>query len=64
MLQNQIEDLIGKYERALNSAADYYRQIGELLRTQDNNYSLDVTTRLTNTTIDFKNVIEQGSSDG
>jgi hypothetical protein len=64
LLQNQIEDLVGKYEKALNSAAHYYRQIGELLRTQDNDYSLDVTTRLTNTTIDFKNMIEQGSSDG
>jgi uncharacterized tellurite resistance protein B-like protein len=34
--QNQIEDLIVKYERALNSAADYYRQINELLTTLDN----------------------------
>lgn len=39
-------------------------KINELLTTQDNDYSLDVTTRLTSTTIDFKNMIEQGSSDG
>ena len=64
MLQNKIEDLIEKYKAALNSAADYHRQISELLTTLDNNYSLDVTTRLTSMTIDFKNVIEKGSSDG
>jgi hypothetical protein len=64
LLQNTIEDLIEKYKKALNNAADYYRQIIELLTTLDNDYSLDVTTRLTSTTIDFKNVIEKGSSDG
>lgn len=64
MLQNKIEDLIEKYKAALNSAADYHRQISELLTALDNNYSLDVTTRLTTLTITFKNVIEKGSSDG
>ena len=63
-MQNKIEDLIEKYKGALNSAADYHRQITELLTTLDNDYSLDVTTRLTTLTIDFKNVIEKGSSDG
>jgi hypothetical protein len=63
-LQNKIEDLIEKYKGALNSTADYHRQITELLTTLDNDYSLDVTTRLTTLTIDFKNVIEKGSSDG
>ena len=45
-----------------NMVFSYY--CGELLTTQDNDYSLDVTTILTSTTINFKNVIEQGSSDG
>jgi len=63
LLQNKIEDLIEKYKAALSSAADYHRQISELLTTLDNDYSLDVTTRLTTLTINFKNVIEKGSSD-
>jgi uncharacterized tellurite resistance protein B-like protein len=63
-LQNKIEDLIEEYKAALSSAVDYHRQISELLTTLDNDYSLDVTTRLTTLTINFKNVIEKGSSDG
>ena len=53
-----------KYKAALNSAADYHRQITELLITPDNDYSLDVTTKVTTLTINFKNMIEKGSSDG
>jgi hypothetical protein len=49
---------------ALNSAADYHHQISELLITLDNDYSLDVTTRVTTLTINFKDMIEKGSSDG
>jgi uncharacterized tellurite resistance protein B-like protein len=64
LLQNKIEDLIEEYKAALSSAVDYHRQISELLTTLDNDYSLDVTTRLTTLTINFKNVIEKGSSDG
>ncbi len=53
-----------KYKAALNSAADYHRQISELLTTLDNDYSLDVTMRLTTLTINFKDMIEKGRSDG
>ena len=54
-----IEAKIREYENALDSAADIYRDIQELVTTQSNNYNLDVMTRLTTTTINFKNTIEQ-----
>jgi nanoRNase/pAp phosphatase (c-di-AMP/oligoRNAs hydrolase) len=50
---------IREYGNALDRAAGIYRDIQELLRTQSNNYNLDVTTRLTTATINFKNTIEQ-----
>jgi len=54
-----IEAKIREYENALDSAAGFYRDIQELVTTQSNNYNLDVMTRLTTTTINFKNTIEQ-----
>lgn len=54
-----IEAKIREYENALDRAAGIYRDIQELVRTQSNDYNLDVTTRLTTATINFKNTIEQ-----
>jgi hypothetical protein len=54
-----IEAKIREYENALDSAAGFYRDIQELVTTQSNDYNLDVMTRLTTTTINFKNTIEQ-----
>jgi hypothetical protein len=57
--QESIEAKIREYEHALNSAADLYREIQQSVTTQSNVYNLDVMTRLTTATIDFKNTIEQ-----
>ena len=40
-------------------APTLYHQIRQLATTQSNDYSLDVMTRLTTATINFKNKIEQ-----
>jgi len=57
--QETIEAKIREYEHALNSAADIYREIQQLITTQSNDYNLDVMTRLTTASINFKNTIEQ-----
>jgi hypothetical protein len=57
--QETIEAKIREYEHALNSAADIYREIQQLITTQSNDYNLDVVTRLTTASINFKNTIEQ-----
>ncbi len=57
-----IETKIGEYEHALNRAADLYREIQQLVTTQNNDYSLNVMTRLTTCTINFKSLIEQTGS--
>jgi hypothetical protein len=57
--QKTIEAKIREYERALDSAAGFYREIQQLVTTQSNDYNLDVMTRLTTMTINFKNTIEQ-----
>jgi hypothetical protein len=57
--QESIEAKIREYEHALNSAADLYREIQQSVTTQSNDYNLDVMTRLTTATINFKNTIEQ-----
>ena len=57
--QKTIEEKIREYERALDSAAGLYREIQQLVTTQSNDYNLDVMTRLTTMTINFKNTIEQ-----
>lgn len=57
--QENIESKIIDYEHALDSAATLYHQIRQLATTQSNDYSLDVMTRLTTATINFKNKIEQ-----
>ena len=36
-----------------------YREIQQLVTTQSNDYNLNVMTRLTTTSINFKNTIEQ-----
>jgi hypothetical protein len=54
-----IEAKIRDYEHALDSAAGLYREIQQLVMTQNNDYSLNVMTRLTTYTINFKNTIEQ-----
>jgi hypothetical protein len=45
--QETIEAKIKEYEHALNSAADIYREIQQLITTQSNDYNRDVMTRLT-----------------
>lgn len=57
--EETIEAKIREYEHALNSAADIYREIQQLVTTQSNDYNLDVMTRLTTASINFKNTIEQ-----
>ena len=57
--EDTIEAKIREYEHALNSAADIYREIQQLVTTQSNDYNLDVVTRLTTASINFKNTIEQ-----
>jgi hypothetical protein len=57
--QETIEAKIREYEHALNSAAYIYRDIQQLITTQNNDYNLDVVTRLTTASINFKNTIEQ-----
>lgn len=53
---------MAEYEHALNRAADLYREIQQLVTTQNNDYSLNVMTRLTTCTINFKSLIEQTGS--
>jgi hypothetical protein len=62
-LQEAIETKIREYESALDSAAGIYREIQELVTNQGNDYNLDVMKRLTTTTINFKNTIEQTGSE-
>ena len=57
--QETVEAKIREYEHTLDSAAGFYRQIQQLVATQSNDYSLDVMSRLTTATINFKNRIEQ-----
>ena len=54
-----IEAKIGEYEHALNRAAEVYREIQQLIMTQNNDYSLNVMTTLTTCTINFKSLVEQ-----
>ncbi len=58
-VEDTIEAKIREYEHALDNAAGFYREIQQLVTTQSNDYSLDVMTRLTTATINFKNRIEQ-----
>jgi hypothetical protein len=62
-LQDAIEAKIREYERALDSAAGFYREIQGLVMSQSNDYNLDVMKRLTTATINFKNTIEQTGSE-
>jgi hypothetical protein len=57
--QESIEAQIREYEDSLNNAADIYHEIQQSVSTQSNDYNLDVMTRLTTATINFKNTIEQ-----
>jgi hypothetical protein len=57
--QESIEAKIREYEDALNNAAAIYHAIQQSVSTQSNDYNLDVMTRLTTATINFKNTIEQ-----
>ena len=57
--QETIEAKIREYEDALDSAAQLYSEIQQLITTQSNDYNLDVMTRLTTASINFKNTIEQ-----
>ena len=57
--QETVEAKIRDYEHALDSAAGFYREIQQLVVTQSDDYNLDVMTRLTTATINFKNMIEQ-----
>jgi hypothetical protein len=52
-----IEAKMGEYEHALKRAAEVYREIQQLVITQI--YSLNVMTRLTTCTLNFKGLIEQ-----
>lgn len=61
--EETIEAKIREYEHALNSAVDIYREIQQLVTTQSNDYNLDVMTRLTTASINFKNTIEQTDAD-
>jgi hypothetical protein len=57
--QESIEAKIREYEHILISAAALYHEIQQSVSTQSNDYNLDVMTRLTTGTINFKNTIEQ-----
>jgi hypothetical protein len=57
--EETIEAKIREYVNALDCAAGFYRELQQLVTTQSNDYSLDVMTRLTTATINFKNRIEQ-----
>ncbi|MFI5405576.1 MAG: hypothetical protein ACHQ1D_03575 [Nitrososphaerales archaeon] len=50
---------MGEYEHVLNRAAEVYREIQQSIMTQNNDYSLNVMTRLTTCTINFESLIEQ-----
>ena len=60
--QETIEAKVRKYEHALDNAAQLYREIQQLVATQSNDYNLDVMTRLTTASINFKNTIEQANA--
>jgi hypothetical protein len=60
--QETIEAKIREYEHALDNAAQLYREIQQLVTTQSNDYNLDVMTRLTTASINFKNSIEQAEA--
>jgi hypothetical protein len=60
--QETIEAKIREYERTLDNAAQLYREIQQLVATQSNDYNLDVMTRLTTASINFKNTIEQADA--
>lgn len=60
--QETIEVKIREYEHALDNAAQLYREIQQLATTQSNDYNLDVMTRLTTASINFKNTIEQADA--
>jgi hypothetical protein len=57
--EETIEATIREYEKALDCAAGFYRELQQLVTNQSNDYSLNVMTRLTTATINFKNTIEQ-----
>jgi DNA gyrase/topoisomerase IV subunit A len=57
--QENIESKIKEYEHILTSAAALYHQIKQSVTSQSNDYNLDVMTRLTTATFNFKNTIEQ-----
>jgi hypothetical protein len=60
--QETIEAKIREYEHALDNASQLYREIQQLVTTQSNDYNLDVMTRLTTVSINFKNTIEQADA--
>ena len=60
--QETIEAKIREYEHALDNAAQLYHEIQQLVTTQSNDYNLDVMTRLTTASINFKNTIEQADA--
>jgi hypothetical protein len=60
--QETIEAKIREYEHTLDNAAQLYREIQQLVTTQSNDYNLDVMTRLTTASINFKNTIEQADA--
>jgi hypothetical protein len=59
--QETIEAKIREYEHTLDNAAQLYRE-QQLVTTQSNDYNLDVMTRLTTASINFKNTIEQADA--
>jgi hypothetical protein len=61
--QETIEAKIKEYQHALNSAAGLYLEIQQLMEAKNNDYNLDVAKRLTTSTINFKNTIEQTGSE-
>ena len=60
--QETIEAKIREYEHALDNAAQLYREIQQLVTTQSNDYNLDVMTRLTTVSINFKKTREQADA--
>ena len=60
--QETIEAKIREYEHALDNAAQLYHEIQQLVTTQRNDYNLDVMTKLTTASINFKNTIEQADA--